>query len=156
MRLRNRHKSILRMRPGTKSRLGSRTRLGIWGNRLNGLRRLGHPVISQSWRRALKIQQCFFYKGGAWGPHRRKVLPKGTEGHIWNMIFLSFSSLLDWWGPPFPDSSEGKADLPESTQQSFLGNSRAAWTQPAAGAPVSGCPRSLGGRAGDGPGRRSG
>jgi hypothetical protein len=62
-----------------------------------------------------------------------KVLPKGTEGHIWNMIFLSF--VLDWWGPRFSDSSEGKADQHESTQQSLSGNFKAAWPKAAAGAP---------------------
>lgn len=137
---RNRYKSILRMRQGTKSWPGVKTRLGM-----NWLQSLGHPIISQSWRSALKTQQCFL-QGGAWGPHRRNILPKGTEGHIWNMIFLSLSSVLDWWGPPFTDSSEGKADQPKSTQQSLTGNSKAAWTKPAAaGAPVSRSPRSLGG-----------
>lgn len=48
------------------------------------------------------------------------------------MIFLSL--VLDWWGPPFSDSSEGKTDLRKSTQQSLSGNFKAAWTKAAAGA----------------------
>lgn len=108
----------------------------MW-DRLDGFQRLEHLIISQIGRRALKTQQRIL-QGGAWDPHRRKVLPKGTEGHIWNVIFLSLS--LSFWtagGPSFSDSSEAKTDLHKSTQQSSSGNFRAACIKAAAGAPVS-------------------
>lgn len=114
----------------------------MW-DKLNGLQRLGHLLISQIWRSALKTQQCIL-QGGAWDPHRRKALPKGTKGHIWNMIFLSLSF---WTGGAhrFQIPQKEKLTCIKVHSKARMGISRLPGPRAAAGAPDSGCPRSPGG-----------